>query len=415
MRTRSYIGIFLIAGILAAGAAAQEEGDAGTLRLSLGDPQYKGQFLQIKPDTLFSARTGSPLDYSDMIEELAQARLVYVGESHDSMAMHEIQARIIRSLYEQDPNFTIGMEMFTHRRQEYLNKWSAGLLTVKEFIREAEWYVAWNFNFNYYADIFDAAKTLRIPIFGLNAPRELISKLRMRGWDALSSEEQALVPEPDVSHEEHRAYIRSIFQNMDMPAAMKGPGLDKVFEGLYRAQSAWDEVMAENILKSLAYTRRKMVVLAGSGHLMYNLGINRRAFEDSGWPFKTVVCVEVPEGQDSLEVARTLGDYIWGLPAEERPVYPSLGLSLKTFDGLANPVVDRKPFNGVALDAGFEKGDVILSVENHEFADINTLRTFLAHFTWGDTVEFIVLRDAQPKSIKVLFELKEEQRSGGEN
>jgi S1-C subfamily serine protease len=96
------------------------------------------------------------------------------------------------------------------------------------------------------------------------------------------------------------------------------------------------------------------------------------------------------------------------LPSEERPAYPSIGLSLKKFDGLINPVVDRKPFNGVALDAGFEKGDVILSVENHKSGDINSLRSFLAHFTWGDTIEFTVLRDAQPKTIQVLFEFKEE-------
>jgi uncharacterized iron-regulated protein len=408
MKIRKLIGILLLGTLWIPGAAAQEESDAGSLRLNLGDPEYKGKMLRIEAGKIYSAETGLPIDYAEMAEELADVRLVYVGESHNSLPMHGIQARIIRSVFELDPRFTIGMEMFTQRRQESLNKWSAGLLTVKEFIRDAQWYVAWNFNFDYYAEIFAAAKTLRIPVFGLNAPRELISKVRMRGWDALSGEEQALVPKPDVTHEEHRAYIRSIFQNMDMPAAMKGPGLDKVFEGLYRAQSAWDEVMAENILKALAYTQRKMVVLAGSGHLMYNLGINRRAYEKSGWPFKTVVCVEVPEGRDSLEVARTLGDFIWGLAAEERPAYPSLGLSLKTFDGLANPVVDRKPFDGVARDAGFEKGDVILSVGNHEFGDINTLRTFLAHFTWGDTVEFTVLRDAQPKTITVHFEHKEE-------
>ncbi len=173
--------------------------------------------------------------------------------------------------------------------------------------------------------------------------------------------------------------VRAIFENMDMPAAMKGPGLDKVFEGLYRAQSAWDEVMSDNILNVLEYTRKRMVVLAGSGHLMYNLGINRRAFEKTSWPFKTVVCVVVPKGRDSLEVSRSLGDYIWGLAEEDRPAYPSIGLRLKKFDNLANPVVEREPIDGVAKDAGFKKGDVILSVGDHSFTDINTIRTYLAH------------------------------------
>jgi uncharacterized iron-regulated protein len=395
--------------MLAVGSSAQEQDESGTLRLKLGDPDLKNKTLEVRPDAIFSAATGRAITFEKMIAEMADARLIHVGESHNSLPMHQIQARIIQSLYEQNPELTIGLEMFTLLRQEHLNKWSMGLLTEKEFIREGEWYVAWNFNFGFYADIFAAAKSLRIPLYGLNAPRDIISKLRMGGYDALTDEEKALVPEPDTTHQEHRAYIRAIFENMDMPAAMKGPGLDKIFEGLYRAQSAWDEVMSDNILKALEYTRKRMVVLAGSGHLMYNLGTNRRAFEKSGWPFKTVVCVVIPEGQESLEVSRSLADYVWGLAEEERPAYPSIGLRLKKFDHLANPVVEREPIDGITLGAGFKKGDVILSVGDHTFTDINTMRTYFAHFTWGDTVIFEVLRDAQVKTIEVTFEPKQKE------
>ncbi len=396
--------------ILAAGSwAAQEQDEFATLRLELGDPGLKGKTMEIRPDAIFSAKSGRSLEFEDMIREMADTRIIHVGESHNSLPMHRIQARIIRSLYEQDPNLTVGLEMFTPLRQEPLNKWAMGLLTQKEFIREAEWYVAWNFNFGFYRDVFDAAKTLRIPMYGLNAPREIISKLRMRGYDALTEEEKAQVPNPDTTHQDHRAYIRAVFENMDMPHAMAGPGLDKVFVGLYRAQSAWDEVMSDNILNALEYTRNRMVVLAGSGHLMYNLGINRRAIEKSGWPSKTVVCVMIPEGHESVEVSRSLADYVWGLSEEQRPAYPSIGLKLKKFDHLANPVVEREPIDGVAQDAGFKKGDVILSVGDHTFTDINTLRTYLAHSTWGDTVTFEVLRDAQVKAIDVVFEHKEKE------
>ncbi len=410
---RTALMVLCLIGILSLGLSAQEEQDEfTTLRLKLGDPNLKNMTLEVRPDEIFSAVTGHTITFEEMIAEMADARIIHVGESHNSLPMHQIQARIIRSLYEQNPELTIGLEMFTPLRQEFLNKWSMGLLTEKEFIREAEWYVAWNFNFGFYADIFAAAKSLRIPIHGLNAPRAVISKLRMQGYAALTDEEKAMVPDPDLTHQEHRAYIRAVFENMDMPAVMKGPGLDKVFEGLYRSQSAWDEVMSDNMLKALEYTRKRMVVLAGSGHLMYNLGLNRRAFEKSGWPFKTVVCVVVPEGQDSLEVSRSLGDYVWGLTEEDRPAYPSIGLKLKMFDNLANPVVEREPIDGVAQDAGFKKGDVILSIGDHTFSDINTLRTYLAYFTWGDTVTFEVLRDGQVKTIEVLFETTEEEEEG---
>jgi uncharacterized iron-regulated protein len=89
---------------------------------------------------------------------------------------------------------------------------------------------------------------------------------------------------------------------------MKGAGLDMVFEGLYRSQSAWDEVMAANAVRGVESEGRRLVVCAGSGHLLYNLGLNRRAYERSKLPFKTVISVVIPAGRKSLTVSRSIGD-----------------------------------------------------------------------------------------------------------
>ena len=401
--------LILFSSLLMSGSLAQETTKQDkTLILKLGAPDLKEKTMDIQPGLIYSAQTGQSLEFQEMVHELAKVRLVYVGESHNSLPMHQIQAKIIRALYQQEPELAIGMEMFTPQRQEPLNKLSLGLLTLEEFVQEATWYEAWNFNFKFYADIFENAKSLRIPIFGLNAPREIITKLRMRGWKALSDEEKALVPEPDVNHEEHRAYIRAVFEGMDMPHAMQGPGLDQVFEGLYRAQSAWDEVMSDNILNALEYSSRKMVVLAGSGHLYYNLGINRRAFKKSAWPFKTVICVVVPKDMESLTVSRSLSDFVWALPEEMQPAYPSLGLRLKKFEGMDNLVIERKPISGAAKEAGFEKGDVILSVDGQEYSSVNALRIYFSGFEWGDSVQITVLREAQVKTINVEIKYSEE-------
>ena len=106
-----------------------------------------------------------------------------------------------------------------------------------------------------------------------------------------------------------------------------------------------------------------LVVLAGSGHLLYNLGINRRAYEKARWPQATVVCVAVPKGAQSVVVSRGLADFVYGIPAEERPAFPAVGLGFKSFEGLRNLVVEKKPGDGVAKSADFEKGDVVLSVD----------------------------------------------------
>ncbi len=370
------------------------------LTLKIGDAKLKDKLMDVAPGAILSGRSGGAVGFDRMVQEMLASRLVHVGETHDAMAMHDIQFRVVRALYAKDRHLAIGLEMVPVTLQETLNKWTAGILTKEEFLREIRWYVTWNFNFGYYEKVFDFAREHRLPIYALNAPREVISKMRMRGWDALTDEEKALFPgPPDVSHQDHRTLIRTVFESADIPEAMKGHGLDTMFEGLYRAQSAWDEVMGWNAVKAAEAEGRRVVVLAGSGHLLYNLGLNRRAYERSKLPFKTVVATEVPDGLRSIAVSRSIADYVFGLAEAKEKAFPNVGLSLKKVEGLENLVVDPKPTEGVAGRSGFEKGDVVLSVDGLAYTDINELRMALAALACGDEAKFKVLRTGSVKDV----------------
>jgi uncharacterized iron-regulated protein len=371
-----------------------------TLALKIGDPKLKDKVMEIGPGAIIAGRGGTPIGFDRMIEEMLAARIVHVGETHDAMAMHEIQFQVVRALYAKDRHLAIGMEMVPVTLQETLNKWTAGILTKDEFLREIRWYVTWNFNFGYYEKVFDFAREHRLPIYALNAPREVITKIRMRGWDALTADEKALFPgPPDVSNQDHRTLIRTVFESADIPHAMKGAGLDQVFEGLYRSQAAWDEVMGANAVRAAQAEGRRVVVLVGSGHLLYNLGLNMRAYQASKLPFKTVVAVEVPAGKKSLAVTRSIADYVFGLAPEEKKAFPTIGLTAKKVEGLENLVIDPKPTDGVAGRAGFEKGDVILSVDGKAYTDLNELRMSLAKLACGEEAKFKVLRAGAVKDV----------------
>jgi uncharacterized iron-regulated protein len=396
--------ILLVLAILVA-----QDKEEKTLLLPIGNKELKDKAMDVSPGVIYSAAEGKPVPFSRMIKEMKRSRFIYIGETHNSLPIHDLQLRIVQALYEQDKNLSIGLEMFPSLSQEVLNKWSLALLSEDEFLRESRWYVNWNYNFGFYEKIFEFAKDNKIQMSALNAPSEIITKIRKGGWDALSDDEKKIVPQPDLSHEEHRILIRSIFEASELPPQMKGAGLDMVFEGLYRAQSAWDEVMAFNALKAMQSSEQKMVVLAGSGHLLYNLGINRRAYEKSHFPFKTVISVIVPAGKQSVKVARSLADYICGMEEEEIPAFPSIGLRLKKFEGLDNLVVESKPVEGVAEKANFEKGDIILSVDGQRFLDINELRIYLARFKWNDEVKFSLLRNAQQIDVMLKFQPPEKK------
>jgi uncharacterized iron-regulated protein len=396
----------------AAPVGRQDPGKPGEdpiLTLELGDPMFRGQFVSAAPGEIISAKAGVAVDFDSTIRDMADSRFVYIGETHNSLPMHKVQLRVLQGLYAQDPHIALGLEMFPSTLQDGLDRFNAGEFDLEEFVRAVRWYETWNFKFGYYRDIFAFALEKGIPVYGINAPREIISRIRMKGWAALDDEEKALAPEPDLSNEDHRTLVRAIFESLDLPPQMKGGGLDMVFEGLYRSQATWDEVMAANAVRAAEKDGRRMVVLAGSGHLLYNLGLNRRAFEKTGQPFSTVVCVPVPDGQPSVRVARGLADFVWGIAAEERTAYPDVGLTLKKIDGLDNLVVDPQPSSGVARGADFLKGDVILDVDGLSFSDINELRIYLARFAWGEEAHFRVLRNARVENVTLNFEMPVER------
>ena len=409
MKLARLIKFFLIfLPILFLGFLFNEEKEDKSLLLQIGERDYRDKIMEIFPGQIYSQREGRSVSFLKMIKDMIESRFVYIGETHNSLPMHDIQLKIIQALYEQDNGLSIGLEMVPLSTQEILNKWSLGTLPQDEFIREIEWYVNWNYNFGFYEKIFEFAKENKIPLYALNVPREIIKEIRRNGWNSLSEEAKKLVPQPDLADEEHRILVRTIFESAEIPHQMKGQSLEIAFEGLYRAQSAWDEVMAFNAVG--AGKEKKMVVLAGSGHLLYNLGINRRAYKRSGLPFKTVISLAVPRGKESLEVSRSLADYVWGIPEQERPAFPSIGLSFKKFDDLDNLVVERKPIDGVAKGADFEKGDVVLSVDGKVFDDINQLRMYLARFNWDEEAKFRLVRKAQELEVTLRFKMPEEKR-----
>ena len=398
------IKTFLLISLLLSATLVSGGEEDEILRLKIGDDTLKEKTMAIFPGEIYEATSGKSISFAEMIQGMAKSRLVYVGETHNSLEMHRIQAKIIQGLFDQDRDLTVGLEMYPVGQQEALNKWSLGILSEEGFIRDGLWYVNWNFNFGFYQDIFKVVKKNALPLYALNVPRDIITKVRMSGWKVLSEEEKELVPELDLTHQDHRTLIRTIFEGSDLPPQMKGKGLEMAFEGLYRAQTAWDETMAHHALGALNKEGGKIVVLAGSGHLLYNLGINLRAHKKSQMPFKTVVCVVVPQGEKSIQVSCSLADYVWGLSEEGRPAYPSIGLRFKKFDELENLVIERDPIDGVAKGTDFKKGDVVLSVDGEKYSDINELRIYLAQFAWGDKVTFHLLREA--KEIEVILEFQ---------
>ena len=252
--------------------------------------------------TIVETANGVPVSFENLTTDLAGVRIVYVGEQHTSAAHHEIQLTVIKAIFKNHPDISIGMEMFDVSYQEILDLWSAGKLDRKEFLEKVHWYASWKFDYDLYADILNFIKEKNIQLVGLNIPFHIPPKIREGGIENLSGDDKKYLPEQiDASDAAHKAYVETIFKTHHFSKRVN-------FDYFYMAQCVWEDTMAESIARSLK--NKTMIVLAGNGHIIRKFGIPERTFQRTGASFRTIYLATV-----GSEVKRDFADYIWVTPA----------------------------------------------------------------------------------------------------
>ena len=255
----------------------------------------------VEPDTIISAKTGKTVTFDELMNDLNSSQIVFIGERHTNAFHHAIQLKIIEAVYKNRHSMKVGMEMFDRSYQPVLDLWSGGLLEEEDFLRKVHWYANWRFDFALYRDIFLFIKENRIKMVALNIPFHIPARIRVGGIDNLADDDKQYLPkEIDTSNTAHRNYAEEVFKRHNFNSNVK-------FDDFYMAQCVWDEIMAESIASGLG--SKKIVVLAGNGHIQYKYGIPDRAFRRTGASFRTIYLA--PAGE---EVELGIADYVWVTP-----------------------------------------------------------------------------------------------------
>ena len=170
--------------------------------------------------------------------------------------------------------------------------------------------------------------------------------------------------------------------------------------------------MAESLRLALARPENrgcKGVIIAGSAHVAYGLGIPwRYRRRDSRARILTLVPVTVAAGKkDSSEeenpmikalagqmppaavFSRGLADAVFAVSAEEKPYFAEAGFSGKmNGDGLYE--IERIGKETPAEKQGLKKGDLVLSVDGVPVKSLEGLRLLLSQKNWDDFLELAV-------------------------
>jgi uncharacterized iron-regulated protein len=237
--------------------------------LPLGPSKYKFIIDKIEKDQVIDTAAGKVVAVEDIINQNMGTDVFIIGEAHDNYQCHTFQRDFIETLYKKHPKIIVGFEFFWREDENVLEQWRHGRISEDDVIKRTGWYKRGGQNYGYTKLIMDIIQKNNIKTIGLNVPRSILRTVSRKGFDQLSKEEKKLFPTLHIPNPEHEYFIKSIFGTFAAQVPMW-------FTNIYNAQKCWDVIMAESMRQALAkkeFKGYKGVIIAGSNHVSYKLGI----------------------------------------------------------------------------------------------------------------------------------------------
>ncbi|MCI5140323.1 MAG: PDZ domain-containing protein, partial [Candidatus Electrothrix sp. ATG1] len=338
-------------------------------------------------------------------DDISQSRIIYVGETHTDYGAHLLQLQVLQALWERleqegkGDGLVIGMEMFPRTSQHALDGYINGTIPAEQdFLRLADYYGVWGYDYRMYRDIINYAKARRIPILALNLNKDIVSTVYKTGSTDELTPEQLTEVAPD-----RVLGLTGYRKRLEQVHAQHKDKDEKRFAGFFQAQAMWDETMAASITAYLqAHPEKKMLVLAGTGHV----------YKDSAVPPRVARRMQ---GRQSVLIANNgqvtgaekgwQADYLMFTEDVELPPAGKIGVVLKEVEKSEDrpsrvEIIEISPL-GKAGEAGLQQGDVILAVDNAQVATIGDLKIALLDKKPGETVQLNIVRKDKMLNSKV--------------
>jgi len=254
---------------------------------------------------VYAANDKSFITFGQLIDRLLEADLICIGESHASDLHHRVPLQIIKAVFVRDERLGVGMETFQRPFQRAIDRYLRGELTEGQFVKTSEYQQRCGFDWSLYRPVVEFCRGNGIAVAALNAPQELIGRVSEVGFAGLTNAEKAQLGDIDFSVKEHRDYwfdlLAKIHGKNEATAAQK--------ERFYQVMTVWDEYMAASAARFQQERRlRRLVVLAGSGHIDRGFGIPARTAKRTGG--KVITIGFGADGDSEMTLTEPGTDYI---------------------------------------------------------------------------------------------------------
>lgn len=366
-----------------------------------GNPQqpYPPQ-KQPQAGDIFHLPTGTEVTKDQFLQAATDSRVVFMGETHDNLASHQWQTRLLKHMARRYPGrLALGMEMFHKGQQQLLKQWVNGELSEEAFLEQAKWQQNWGIDFGYYRTLMKAARAYNVPIIALNLPRqELMEKAHEQA--STSETEKASAPQDPYYQKTVEAY----FAGHD-----HGSGSADIFK---QVQQLWDNHMAQRIAAYLQdHPRHHMLVVAGNQHVRHGFGIPRRLYQQQPVSYTLVGTEETeipPEKQDELMDVNLpkvpLLPYHYALYTKYKSLpgdKPRLGIKMAPAEqGPGIRIVKVIP-ETPAANQGLEAGDILLQWGQAQISGPQVLQQQVSSQPGDQAVTITLRRDGQQQKLQL--------------
>ncbi len=286
-----------------------------------------------QPWHILNTQTGHVISFADLVKDLEQQDIVYLGEEHHNPYHIEAALKVLNQLVANGIEPTIGMEMFGWDGQPALDSY---VLTTQpatnEFLEQVRWKQNWGGAFEDYAPLLTFARDRHLSVLAMNPPKPLIRRVVKLGLDL--AKQEPVWASWDLGREEivdDPAYREKIFDQLQRCHG----GSAEHYRTMYEASMVRDEGMArtlvlreEELRRDQAGSRRMIVSYTGAGHVQYNLPVPKRVARRLGGAVKQATIYMLSFDASKTEDVRALmqepiADYIWLTPMDKaRPVKP---------------------------------------------------------------------------------------------
>ncbi len=230
----------------------------------------------------FDGATGALISWREVLDRVAAADAVFVGETHNDATAHAIEHELVASFLAAHHPAAVSMEFLERDDQAATEDYLAGAISMDEFIartKSKDWagadsWIPW------YQPMIDSAKRSRAKVVAANAPRKYVSSARVDGYTALLAlpgEERVLFEvDEEIARDGDWERLRELMIEMRHDSAKEDnakpePPSDDDVDAIHRSQRVWDRTMGTSAAR--AYSNcGAMIHIVGGFHAGNRLG-----------------------------------------------------------------------------------------------------------------------------------------------